>query len=535
VNVLRSILSALSRLRSPLLIGGVALLALYALLSKVIATIAFQPLTQQGSYNIVHLILDKVFLIALVAIVLSIIAYLVPKIVPRSFLEPVARVDYGFTVLRLFNPADDRLAAVLSQLEPYPGFPYFSRESDHPSVWPPRVWKDRDSLKEKFNALYLQKELQARLSNSPDFNPKSVEMMGGSDDPANEREQWNYVLSARSHLHQLYKTGGEESLSALLGPFFDPFMESESARAAMVRHMPNRVAVVRLANNGRIDVPNLGVEFEIAGELYDCYINADPEKVRNSHWDSAPARISFDQLPRGYTVEIRIFYSYQSLDEKVFPDLINYIQEITQGIRIANFAATNTQVRFDPEMVEKIPAYERLYLGDARKKDNYDSDLKRLSAQRSAAFEAAQAGKPKYEDTHLSMNDLPLSKLAALGVEQQQLDSIWVTFLSPANHPYTAVHVFTHPKGPYILLSSTGKDESDLMTAAGALAIAWKLAPGEAQKDTPTDRIDDICITVNVPGGFAPESILAACEALQNSGYLQFSVSKVHYHTEDAA
>src|SRR5258705_6049491 len=151
------------RLRSPLLIAGVVLLAFYAVSRNVLDRVELTRLTAQGSALFLHTILQQVFVIALVTIVLSVTAYVVPQVLPKSLFVPAPRLEYGVAVLRMMDPNQDPLAKVLQSVETFPGFPYYSRESDHPSAWPPRVHADRERLFQKYSAVFQDPTVRARL------------------------------------------------------------------------------------------------------------------------------------------------------------------------------------------------------------------------------------------------------------------------------------------------------------------------------------------------------------------------------------
>ena len=522
-KAMQAILRLAAQLRSPLAIAGIVLLALYAILSKVIGTVNFGPLTANRSYDLLHFILEKIFLIALLAIVLSILAYIAPKVVPKSVFAPVPRLDYALAIFRLIGISDDSAADLINRIELFPAFPFFSEESDHPSAWPKRAWNDRNALFKQFESFYFSPGVRAALQSDPSFNPEQAAILGGGYSPE-ERVLLSYITRARMHLLQLLTNQGGAAVATLLGPSTRMLFEIEQARMEIANHLPNRIAILRFNNAGRIDIPNLGVEFEVAGNVYDCSIIADPEKVLRSTWDYASQRIEFGRLPRGYTVEIRLYYTYQALAERMFPDKINYIQELTQGIRIANITASQTEIRFAPRLISKLEGYERLYLGDARKKDSYDVDLIRLSKKLSKDWAISTE---KYDETHPSLKDLPLDDLATLALPQEQIDNIWITFRSPIR-AYTAVHVFDHPKGPYVLLTSNDPDKDDFRKVMSEVAAAWRAQISEELKE----RDDKMRITIPVPDGFTAKTILNACQQLLKVGYDAFRVAEIHYHTD---
>lgn len=187
------------RSRSPLAIAGLVMFGLYAVFSKVLERVEFAKLTDAGSILILRAILQDVFIIALVTIVLAIVAYIVPKVIPREWLVKPPRLEYGVAVFKMFDPGKTPMGQIMQSVEPFPGFPYFSRESDHPSVWPPRVWTDRTNLWEKYLSFFQDPEVRKRLAAAKGFNPKAVQSIrSGPPDP--EEEIKGYIGSARSYL-----------------------------------------------------------------------------------------------------------------------------------------------------------------------------------------------------------------------------------------------------------------------------------------------------------------------------------------------
>ena len=513
------------RSRSPLAIAGLVMLGLYAVFSKLLERVEFTKLTDTGSILILRTILQDVFVIALVTIVLAIVAYILPKVIPREWLVKPPRLEYGVAVFKMFDPGQTPMGQLMQSVEPFPGFPYFSRESDHPSEWPPRVWADRSKLWEKYLSFYQDPEVRKRLAAAKDFDPKAAQWVrSGPPDP--EQEIKGYISSARSYLYEQAKNGGVEGLTAILGEEkTERFIEVEKQRGEIQAYFPNRLAIVRLQNSGTRDIVNLGVELEVAGGVYDRVIDADPEKVRNFGWEGDAQRVTFERLPRGYTAQIRLWYSYQGVSERAFPDKINFIQELTQGVKIANIAATQTAVSYSPEILEDLKGYERLYLGDARKKDSYEKELEVLFAKRAKEF--AEHMK-EYDKQHPTLKNLTVEQLGKVNVDDKHVYTIWMTFRSPGNRAYEAVYVFTHPKGPYVSLASKDRDKADMKLLSAKFA---ELYEGEAEAEI-SDRSGEICVSVNVAQGFTQAKIAAVAAELAAEGYTEFAIPEFHINLE---
>ena len=513
------------RFRSPLAIAGLVLLALYAVLGKILESLEFGKLTAEGSATVVQTILRYVFVVALVTIILSVVAFVLPKIIPKSLFVPAPRLDYGVVVFRLIDPIDaSPIARIMQSVELYPGFPYYSRESDHPSAWPPRVYADRQKLHAQYIELFTDPDLRERLARDSSFKQDTVKLLGGGPRPAEERALDEYISGARSHLLKVAES--DQALVTLLGTdLTNRLVQVEQTREELRQWFPNRLAVVRVRNAGNRDVTNLGIELEIAAMVYDYKIEADPEKVRNSSWDSDAQRVTFERLPSGYTGEIRIWYVYQSLSEKAFPDKIDIIRELTQGLKVVNIAGSRTRVRYNPELVKDLVGYDRLFMGDARKKDSYDEELAAFGEQTAAEMEEHFK---EYNQTHPTLRDVDVSKLSDLDVADNMIDSIWLALRSPAGRLYNAVHVFTRPKGPYVLLSNKDRDRQDMSVVQARFVAAYQ---GTADPDI-SDRSDDISTTVEVAGGFTRAAIATAAESLAKDGYTELIFSQVHYHTQ---
>lgn len=102
--------------------------------------------------------------------------------------------------------------------------------------------------------------------------------------------------------------------------------------------------------------------------------------------------------------------------------------------------------------------------------------------------------------------------------------SIWVGFVSKAGKAYKAVHVFRHPEGPYILLSSEDKDVDDFSSVGALLSDAY----GGILEETITDRMSDICIVIKVPSGFTQESVVKNVETFFKNTFSEVAIEAVY-------
>ena len=264
------------------------------------------------------------------------------------------------------------------------------------------------------------------------------------------------------------------------------------------------------------------IEYEVAGSVYDSKVRAVAEGA-SEPFLPFEHRLTIPRLLAGQAYDITVWYQYQSVDQRVFPDKINFIQELTQGFTISNIAvATGGRVVYRPGLLQAVPAYERLYDGDGRRSDNPERELATLFK---AGANASAAAMKAYDEEHLTAGDLALDALAAFPVDEGQIENIWIGFQSPAAKHYRAVCVYAHPKGPYALLSSEDRDKTDFAAARTALAEALD---GASEPDI-TDRGSDICSTVAVAAGFTRPAIVKAFDSLEATGFHDMRVERLNY------
>ncbi|MGD0641225.1 MAG: hypothetical protein ABSC22_10800 [Roseiarcus sp.] len=500
------------------LAGLIVLCALLVIL-QILQLSIFTPIGASGTLGLLTLIVRSVFWLATTAVVVSGLAYVLPN---RWFI-PVSTVEYALAIFRMIDPtAGNPIGALSDRFEPYVGFPFYSRESDHPSYWPARVWRDREALRARFEAFFGRADVQAALAaaRAQAGDESSVTMLSsapGGPDPMDA------TIAAARMFFNVDLNGDAEALAKALGaPLANEFLGVERARGELRAFLPNRVAILRLRNIGSRTVRNVTVDYEVAGPVYDTKLRA-VSQVANEPYLSFEHRLAIPTLLAGQAYDATIWYRYQSVDERVFPDKINFIQELTQGFTISNIAvATGGRVAFKPGLLKDVPAYERLYDGDGRRSDNPERELAALFETRGKATAAAMKA---YDEEHRTARDLSLDALASFPANEAQIENAWIGFQSPAAKRYLAVCVYAHPKGPYALLSSVDRDRTDFIATRTALA---KALGGEPEAEI-TDRLDDICSTISLAQGFNRANIVAAFHSLEATGFHDVRVEKLHY------
>jgi hypothetical protein len=154
-------------------------------------------------------------------------------------------------------------------------------------------------------------------------------------------------------------------------------------------------------------------------------------------------------------------------------------------------------------------------------------DVEELLEERSARLKEFLA---RYDVDHPTLKDLTPGELRAVPIPDDDIYTIWMGFRSRAGRAYTAVHVFRHASGPYILLSSPDRDRADFEQTRQLLA---EVVGGQPEEEI-TDRGDDICSVIKVPDGFSRTRIADTFVAL-GADAKEAKVIVVHYARGSAA
>lgn len=482
------------------------------------------PLDPKATAGLVARVVDLMFTLGITATIFGAVSYTLPKVLPPSFFEPVPKIEYALAIVKMIDPYEvSNLSKIMDKIELYPGFPYYSRESDHPTLWPVRVTKDRAKLFQKYESFLLEfpEEIALALSAGNDESKSSIEILGGGYSN-NERAKIETIANLRTFFYTTLDAN-PVALSRYLGRNATiRFLEIEKARVEIRQHFPNRLALLRIHNKGKRDARNVTIEFDLFGELYDTTINADPEQVRKAEYDRAKRRFEIEQIQPGSHVEIRLWYRYYSVENRVFPDERDFILELTQGLVVNNVVISDGLVVLNENLMEDFSVYERLYLGDAAKKDDYSKELTEYFKKKNKAL--AEHMK-KYDEEHPSFKDVSPEWLAASNRPDESVNAIWARFTSKAGKSYKAIHVFNHPSGPYILLTSTDKEREDFTRVQAQLAEAYQ---GTADGSI-SDRGDDIVDTINVPGGFTQKGVAEMVKTFFRDTFDDVVIEAIHY------
>ncbi len=260
-------------------------------------------------------------------------------------------VVYGTAVVELIPPTSSATGGMLNVIEPFPGFPYYSRDSDHPSQWPPRVWRERDAFDNGIKDLLNEPQTKNEIDKWVASGSLPVSVPG---------RELGDVLVRYTNLRFLLADRGMSALQTTIGPETEKaIITLEKKRRALTELLPNRMLILRVQNRLNKDVKNFTAEFNVGGYVYDVTLNAEGEQARSLDWSPNRQTVDIPFLRPSYTAEIQIWYYRQPLSERVFADARDVQWEQSEGIVIQNLSISGGLVRRSPKMLEDFQAYHR--------------------------------------------------------------------------------------------------------------------------------------------------------------------------------
>ena len=277
-------------------------------------------------------------------------AWLDKVVKDAAALRPNLRVAYNHTVVEMIDPASQGVGSIMDGIEPFPGFPYYSRASDNPDAWPERVLTDRQAFAEKIRG-FFQEHPSAGVQGE-----SSVEIVGSGPEPPGDN--WRSVAQRYMGVRLLLNSDLHGDVKALAqrigkGPA-EAFGELEKARAYISRTMPNRLWVLHVRNESSTPAGPLKLKFKIAGMLYDTRASISQYSVSES--TDSTTTIDIETIQSGEIIELRVWYNYQSANQRVFPDLRNFELDRTQGIVIEELKVGGARLVPAQELASKLRA-----------------------------------------------------------------------------------------------------------------------------------------------------------------------------------
>jgi len=265
-------------------------------------------------------------------------------------------VIYETAVVELIQPATDPIQRIMAQLEPYPEFSYYSGLSDKPTQWPPRVFKDRDDFDGK-----IRRELSGaalmEVTHWEEQYPAKLTFVGGNaDDPQSSLNQ------SYARLRMLLTENGRD-YRRIEGKVGDHAARAlrvlEDARRTLTEDLPNRMFILRVSNRSPEDSDNFTAELTIDGGVYDVTVNEEGEKARSQQWSPGRINIDIPRLRPGYSVDVRVWYAYQPVSERVFADAADVEWEMTQGVVVNNLGVSNGLIRRAKDLLRDLKPYHQ--------------------------------------------------------------------------------------------------------------------------------------------------------------------------------
>lgn len=269
-------------------------------------------------------------------------------------------IVYDAAVIRLIAPTEGGIGALTNLIEPFPGFPYYSQTSDHPSQWPPRVWKDRTALHTRIEQELAHPAVAAELERWLAANPPSVRAVGGGiDEPLQRFLRLRFALAEQNN--------DFARLGTLVGPATaDALRRLEAQRRELQQNLPNRLLMLRVQNQLNTDAENFTVQFKVGGAVYDVTLNAEGEKARSLEWSPQRLTVEIPRLRPNDIADVQIWYYRLPLADRVFPSAMDLEWEKTEGVVIDNLGISNARVRRSPRLLADFQSYQRYAVDPVR-------------------------------------------------------------------------------------------------------------------------------------------------------------------------
>jgi hypothetical protein len=272
-----------------------------------------------------------------------------------------AELVFDVAIVELVDPRDPPILAIEDSMEPYPMFPCYSNESDHPAAWPPRVWRDRQELGKRIETFLEQRTVKRRLAAwKRSENSARVESHGSARRTAELARMVKYG-TLRAYFNQKLKGDTGRLIKEFGDDFAKTFLQLEDAREHVKQQMPNRLMVMRIENHQPTHVRELRTEFEVAGTVYDVTLNGEEVLPADENLGK-PIVVELSSLKPNYYAEIRLWYTYLPVSERVFPGARDLILEESQGIVFRNLVISNGMVRRDSALLADLEAAQRYHV-----------------------------------------------------------------------------------------------------------------------------------------------------------------------------
>ncbi len=168
------------------------------------------------------------------------------------------------------------VGALMAQIEPYGGFPFYSYESDHPSFWPPRVYEDRGAFTEHIVKFMTDPAHAPHLAKARQEQQGSVTVVTSAPrgpDELTEAKLIEQFTTLRMLCNSDLKAD-RASIEARLGmETAKGFFYLEGLRKADDDRMPNRLLTIAFKHSQDLELTDVVLDTQIVGTVYDALFN----------------------------------------------------------------------------------------------------------------------------------------------------------------------------------------------------------------------------------------------------------------------
>jgi hypothetical protein len=295
-------------------------------------------------------------LLAIITAVLAILGVLWKVIFPliRGILGRV--VVYAAQIAEVRPPPPDLIEFKIHEFMPFPRIPVYSDFSREPPNFPSRAGSDRAEglkiMRETLTGVALE---QARSWEAT--VPRGLSLLGDKS----SLDMQLYQTWARLRWFLIEECHSDYSMiAAQIGPDCNEALKKlEKFRNDMVKQLPTRILVIRVANRGGTDAKELKIDITSGGEIYDVTVNQDLNdgKIERS---SNRFMITWAVLQPGYVVEVRLWYIWSAVlfgsrtgsQSERFPGY--------EGIMINHIGISNGKVRRRASLLADLDAWKSI-------------------------------------------------------------------------------------------------------------------------------------------------------------------------------
>jgi hypothetical protein len=262
-----------------------------------------------------------------------------------------AQLEYEARIYEMLPAVEGSpMRPMMAKFETFAGFPFYSRESDHPPRWPKRVYEDRQKQTRRICAFLYAPEHAAAVAQTLAGNENKItNFTSGTRDSEEEREAQALQLYSNLRMHyNLTLEGDADSLRQKLGAAASEiFLNLERDWWAINNEMPNRLFVVGFRHNHGQTVRRVVLGLEVVGGIYDIMIDNRRTLERDqleSIGITGKFVLDLGDLDPAITSFLRIWYNYLAVGKRWDPKPIHLKAEATQGIILHSLGAEGVDV-----------------------------------------------------------------------------------------------------------------------------------------------------------------------------------------------